>query len=120
MLADYSPLYKCIEEINQSDLVIERWNNVIQSMVKEAIIAEHKLSENMLDKYLFDFDGLLRNEFDVAVRFFYPNYLVNGLRSSLDFDGTLTTIKLIDPSTLARYEEMVRDKKTTRLSSYFK
>lgn len=120
MTTKYSSLYLSIKEINQSDMVIERWNNVITSILNEAIIVTKEIDENMKDKYVFDFDGLLMNEFDIPLQYLYPIYLINGFRSTLDFDGTIDEIKLIDPSTLARYDAMVRDKKRVYLSTYFK
>lgn len=83
--------------------LFELWNSVVPILKMKYIATTKEVSLAIAEKYRFDFEGLLKNEFRIHPEFIYPTILVNDLKCSNDYSGEVKKIYLLDDRILSQY-----------------
>ncbi len=86
--------------------VIARWNSLTNLIRERMIIAHKEITPVVAEKYIFDFAGLLKHEFQMQSEFIYPHILANGYFSGTEYDGKILKIALLDTERLNRYTQL--------------
>ena len=82
------------------------WENFI-TMVEDKDVKEVEIVPGKTITFTGNFYGLLNNELEIPMVFWYPNLRINGLVNSLDYTG-FTKIKIINSDVLERGLEFYR------------
>lgn len=94
-------LYDQIETFNQSNLVIERWNNLKPILMTGAFSSTQTVGDSYRTRYRGDFYGLLKQVFKLKELHFYPTLLANNFNSPYDYAGQ-EVITLLDSAEIER------------------
>lgn len=89
-----------------SPIIIMRWNSLTNLIREKMIIAYKEIEPVIAEKYIFDFYGLLKNEFNMQDVYIYPHIIGNGYFSSTEYNGNLLRIALLDEERLSIYVEL--------------
>ena len=94
-----------INTIKEKEL-FQMWNSIAPILKFKYIVDERSVDGAIANKYKFDFEGLLINEFKIHKEFIYPTILVNGYSSSTDYNGETKRILIIDDKIMYDYLRM--------------
>ena len=84
-------------------------SNALSFLDNEEDVMTIDIEEGIGYKYTGDFHGLL-NYLDVPNHIHNVTTLINGLTSSIDYNGNFFTIKLLIPKVVSRLEETIYTK----------
>jgi len=96
------PLNKHINDLITNTLdydMINKWNSVALILPPETITV-HTIDNNIADKYIGDFNGLLMH-LNIAEDFWHIHAIVNNLRSDTSYNGFIN-INVIDITYLSK------------------
>lgn len=91
-----------IDVFNQSNLVIERWNNLKPILIYGGHGQYRKVADAHKDRYRGDFYGLLKQVFGIEDKLLYPNLIANDFNSPTDYNGE-ENIFILDSKSLSRF-----------------
>ena len=84
---------------NMSEQLINKWNSIVPILKEKYVENEVEITGNVAYKYKHDFVGLLIS-LGVPLEFTYPHVVANGYASSIEYDGKLMKIKIINQNKL--------------------
>jgi len=99
-----------LKKLLDTDIVIDsdlqkKWNSVALYLEKKYLYNTNDVGGVVAYKYSQDFIGLL-NHLDIPKELHYLHIIVNGYKSSTDYDGINSSIKIIDTKEAMLYYEM--------------
>lgn len=98
------PIQEYIDlSVMKNKRIYELWNSVAPILKLKYISTTKEITLAVAEKYRFDFEGLLKNEFRIHPEFIYPTILANDLKSSNDYDGRSRKVILLDDRILNQY-----------------
>ena len=83
----------------------KKWNSVALYLEKNYLYSTNDVGGAVAYKYSQDFIGLL-NYLDIPKELHYLHIIVNGYKSSTDYNGINSSIKIIDTKEAMLYYEM--------------
>jgi len=91
---------------NLSYYLIMMWENVLHiEDVKDKYDIAY-LPKGLNNTYLANFYGLLKNQFNIPIQYWYPNLRLNGLNNSVDYNG-FDEIKIFKSEVLETYYDLI-------------
>lgn len=97
-----------LNTIDQTKKIIQYWNNIIPMIKNDTDkILVHEISKEQANSYKGDLMGILKNIIQVPDELIYPNILINGYKSSSEFNGLTTRILTYSRETLLTHYEII-------------
>jgi len=95
------------DEIITEELM-NKWDSLTPLLRNEYVLKEVEVPGALSYKYRYDYDGLLI-ENGISSEYHYPHYIANSMKSSINYRGGQTTIKILDTNKLSRYLELFQN-----------
>jgi len=104
-----------LKKILNTDIVMDadlqkKWNSAALYLERNYLYTTNDVGGVVAYKYAQDFIGLL-NYLDIPKELQYLHIIVNGYKSSTDYDGINSSIKIIDTKEAMLYYEMFTQEK---------
>lgn len=88
--------------IELTEDLIKKWNSVGVFLKTKHINKVVDLDGAVEYEFINDFEGLLLY-YGIPHEYIYPHIIANGLTSSIDYDGNMKTMNVLDLSALNNY-----------------
>lgn len=98
--------HNIVQDYIISEDIIIKWNSLTNLIREQMIVAFKEITPVTAEKYIFDFAGLLKHEFNMQSEWIYPHILANGYFSGTEYDGKLLRIALLNTEKLNRYTQL--------------